>query len=105
MRPATPRAIGTLGASLSAFDVVSSLSHRHGKFTHRGGKLSYEPYPGADRFKISLHSAKGWLPHLQYEQEEAFREIYRHIDRDTMLALNNKSGFLSLPFSGVPSNT
>jgi len=88
--------IGTLGASLSAFDVVSSLSHRHGKFIQRGGKLAYEPYPGADRFKISLHSAQGWLPHLQYEQEESFREIYRHIKRDTMLALLDKSGFLSL---------
>jgi len=88
--------IGTLGASLSAFDVVASLSHRHGKFNQRDGKLVYEPSPGADGFKISLHSSQGWLPHLQYEQKESFREIYRHVDRETMLALRDDSGFLSL---------
>ena len=88
--------IGTLGASLSAFDVVSSLAHRHGKFIQCDGKLVYEPFLGADGFKITLHSSQGWLPHLQYEQEESFREIYRHVDRDTMLALRDTAGFLSL---------
>jgi len=88
--------IGTLGASLSAFDVVSSLSHRHGEFIQRDGKLIFEPYFNADRFKISLHSSQGWLPHLQYEQEKPFREIYRHVDRDSMIALRDKAGFLSI---------
>ncbi len=88
--------IGTLGASLSAFDVVSSLSHRHGRFAHRDGRLIYQPLPGTDGFKIVLHSLKGWLPHLQYEQKETFRNIYRHVDRDTMLALRDDCGFLSL---------
>ena len=31
--------IGILGASLSAFDVVSSLTHRHGKFVEEKGVL------------------------------------------------------------------
>ncbi len=88
--------IGTLGASLSAFDVVSSLAHRHGKFFQRDGRLVFEPSSDADGFRISLHSSKGWLPHLQYEQEESFREIYRHVDRDTMLGLRDNTGFLSL---------
>ncbi len=89
--------IGTLGASLSAFDVVSSLAHRHGSFIRGAdGKLRYQPRPGTERFRIVLHSSQGWLPHLQYEQEEPFREIYRHVDRDTMLSLRDKNGFLSL---------
>jgi len=88
--------IGTLGASLSAFDVVSSLSHRHGKFIERDGRLVYEPSSNAEGFKISLHSSQGWLPHLQYEQEESFREIYRHVNRVSMLALRDEEGFLSL---------
>ena len=88
--------IGTLGASLSAFDVVSSLAHRHGAFPRRDGRLVYEPFPGAEGFRMVLHSAEGWLPHLQYEQREPFRTIYRHVDRDTMLSLRDEAGFLSL---------
>lgn len=88
--------IGTLGASLSAFDVVASLSNRHGRFIERGKSQVYEPYPGAEEFRIVLHSSQGWLPHLQYEQEEPFREIYRHIDRDALLGLRDVAGLLSL---------
>ncbi len=88
--------IGTLGASLSAFDVVSSLAHRHGAFPRRDGRLVYEPFPGAEGFRMVLHSAEGWLPHLQYEQREPFRTIYRHVDRGTLLSLRDEVGFLSL---------
>lgn len=87
--------IGTLGASLSAFDVVSSLAHRHGRFVGPNNR-KFQPYANADEFKIVMHAAHGWLPHLQYEQEEAFREIYRHVDRDDLLALRNSEGFLLL---------
>ncbi len=88
--------VGTLGASLSAFDVVSSLSHRHGAFVQQNGRLVYEPLPAAPAFRLTLHSAEGWLPHLQYEQVESFRIEYRHVDRDTMLSLRDSEGFLSL---------
>ena len=88
--------IGTLGASLSAFDVVSSLAHRHGSFAPSNGTLVYEPFPGAEHFRLVLHSAEGWLPHLQYEQSQPFRAIYRHTDREQMLALRDAEGFLPL---------
>lgn len=89
--------IGTLGASLSAFDVVSSLSRRHGKFiTDSKGNYTYQPYKGTDNFKIVMHAAHGWLPHLQYEQEEPIREIYRHFDRKALFNALDKDGFLTL---------
>lgn len=88
--------IGTLGASLSAFDVITSLAHRHGRFVGEEENLQFEPDPCADRFKLVMHSANGWLPHLQYEQEEAFRKIYRHVDRESLLALRDDAGFLHL---------
>lgn len=88
--------IGTLGASLSAFDVVASMSHRHGEFEQTSEGMKFIPKPGTQQFRMVLHSAEGWLPHLQYEQEEAFREIYRHVDRDTMLGMRAEGGFLSL---------
>ena len=88
--------IGTLGASLSAFDVVASLSNRHGQFTKSGNGLVFKPNPGTERFRIALHSSQGWLPHLQYEQEEPFREIYRHVERDSLLALRDAAGFIPL---------
>ncbi len=88
--------IGTLGASLSAFDVVTSLAHRHGKFTRDKGNLRYDLHPEAHGFKMMLHSAEGWLPHLQYEQELPMREIYRHTNREEMLSLRDEAGFLRI---------
>ncbi len=90
-------AIGTLGASLSAFDVVNSLAHRHGSFTGEDeGRLRYEPHPGTEGFRIVMHSVQGLLPHLQFAQTNAMREIYRHIRREDLLALVDARGFLRL---------
>lgn len=88
--------IGTLGASLSAYDVVASLSNRHGRFEQVGHRLVFHPNPDAAAFRIVMHSSNGWLPHLQYEQNEAFREIYRHTTREQMLKLRDQRGRLSL---------
>lgn len=89
--------IGTLGASLSAFDVVSSLSRRHGKFkTNKDGKMTFQPSKGAENFSVALHAANGWLPNLQYEQEEPIREIYRHLTRDKVFKILNAEGYLRI---------
>ncbi len=88
--------IGTLGASLSAFDVITTLAHRHGTFRTEGDELIFEPHAEAGEFRIVMHSAEGLLPHLQYEMEKPLREIYRHVDRDGLLALENDEGFLRL---------
>lgn len=88
--------IGTLGASLSAFDVISSLARRHGDFVGEGKKMKYHPHPGTEKFKIVMHSAKGLLPHLQFDQDQPMREIHRHVDRDGMMALMDKNGFLRI---------
>ncbi|GIZ08174.1 FAD/NAD(P)-binding protein [Flavobacterium sp. UMI-01] len=88
--------IGTLGASLSALDIVTSLAHRHGKFRKSGKGLTYHLAPSAKGFKIILHSAEGWLPHLQYAQRLPIREVYRHTTREKILSLVNKENFLEL---------
>lgn len=88
--------IGTLGASLSAFDVVTSLAHRHGKFIREGKKISFKKNSKSPNFKVVMHAAEGWLPHLQYEQVEPMREIYRHTNRDTILSLRDSKGFLKI---------
>ncbi len=81
--------VGTLGASLSAFDVVAALAHRHGTFEPVGddGALKFVPSEGADDFRLVMHSAEGWLPHLQYEQREPMRQVYRHVTREQLLNL------------------
>lgn len=89
-------AIGTLGASLSAFDVIASLAHRHGHFTGEKNGLRFHPDPGTEDFKIVMHSSQGLLPHLQFDQDEPFREIYRHVDRERLLELIDDQGFLRL---------
>ena len=88
--------VGTLGASLSAFDVVTSLSHRHGTFARIDKKLTYIKKESNPDFKIVLHSSAGWLPHLQYEQLKPIREIYRHFDRAQLLELIDEQGFMSI---------
>lgn len=88
--------IGTLGASLSAFDVVSSLAHRHGRFLKDGETWSFISHPGAEDFKIIMHSANGMLPHLQFAQAYPLRQIYRHVSREGIRALIDKRGFLPL---------
>lgn len=88
--------IGTLGASLSAFDVVTSLAHRHGKFKRENNKLVFEQSKQALNFKLVMHSAEGWLPHLQYEQKEPFREIYRHFKKEELFQLLSEDGKLDL---------
>lgn len=90
-------AIGTLGASLSAFDVIASLAHRHGRFEQApGGTMTYHPDPGTEEFKVVMHSAQGLLPHLQFDQVEPMREIYRHAQRSELLGLLDADGFLRL---------
>jgi hypothetical protein len=89
-------AIGTLGASLSAFDVISSLTHRHGIFVKETGRMTYQPAPGTEDFKIIMHSSQGMLPHLQFDQVEPMREIYRHVDRETLLGLLDTHGYLRM---------
>tara|TARA_R110002050_G_scaffold286121_1_gene436241 strand:+ start:27089 stop:28876 length:1788 start_codon:yes stop_codon:yes gene_type:complete len=88
--------IGILGASLSAFDVVSSLSRRHGVFIKKDSETIYKPNKGTEKFKIVLHDLNGWLPNLQYEQKEPMRELYRHISKKELLQLRDENGFLRL---------
>lgn len=88
--------IGTLGASLSAFDVVSSLSHRHGEFTEELGKWSFTPHPGAEDFKVTMHAVNGMLPHLQFAQVNPMRLIYRLVTRERLMELVDEDGFLRL---------
>ena len=88
--------VGTLGASLSAFDVVTSLTHRHGAFARVDKKLTYIKKESNPDFKIVLHSSAGWLPHLQYEQLKPIREIYRHFNRAQLLDLIDDKGFMCI---------
>lgn len=89
--------IGTLGASLSAFDVVTSLAHRHGHFQKQAdGRLVFHPHPDARDFKIVMHATDGLLPHLQYAQARPLREIERHVSERELLAMRDAQGFLRL---------
>lgn len=89
--------VGLLGASLSAFDVVNTLAHWHGQLIRtEEGQLVYQLNSGAEGFQLVLHSSRGLLPHLQYEQVEPMRAIYRHASRREILHAVDDSGFLRL---------
>ena len=88
--------VGTLGSSLSAFDVIISLAHRHGRFARTNAGLKYEPHAEAGGFKLCMHSAHGLLPHLQFALKEPLRTIYRHVGRRAMLDLVSVPGSLRL---------
>lgn len=59
-------------------------------------KLKFTKHANAPEFKIVLHSTRGWLPHLQYEQQEPIREIYRHFNRNQLLDLIDENGFIRI---------
>lgn len=88
--------IGLLGASLSAVDVINVLAHHHGTFQEDDGLLVYTPAPQADSFKLVMHSADGLLSHLQFEQEQPKRELYRHCGEEEILNLANATGHLRI---------
>ena len=88
--------IGTLGASLSAFDVVSTMAHRHGEFVEGNDGMIFQSFPQTDKFRIVMHAAHGWLPHLQFDQDIPLREIYRHVDRNGFKALLDLYGYLRI---------
>ncbi len=89
--------VGTLGASLSAFDVVTSLAHRHGTFVRNANGYDFHPHPGTEKFHIVMGAGHGRLPHLRYSIEETTRKIYQHVSREELLALVNDDGFLTIP--------
>lgn len=88
--------IGLLGASLSAFDTVISLASCHGDFIDEKSEITYYAREEAAGFHLVVHSAEGWLPHLQYEQLHPKREVYRHVSREKLLDLCDEEGFLRL---------
>jgi len=88
--------VGVLGASLSAFDVVTSLARRHGEFVGEGDEMRYEVDERAGDFGIVLHSMEGWLPHLQFEQRKARSKIYGYVKREDMDALVGDRGWFRL---------
>jgi hypothetical protein len=89
-------AVGILGSSLSAFDVVTSLAHRHGDFVRNSGGLRYLPRPGTEDFRIVMHGSDGLLPHLRFHVDQPLRDVYRHVTREELLSLADARGFLRL---------
>lgn len=88
--------IGTLGASLSAFDVIASLAAYHGEFVSESSGLEYRPAPGTERFMINMHSTHGRLPHLRYSLEKLQRKIYQRVSREDLLSLVDGHGYLRI---------
>lgn len=88
--------IGLLGASLSAADVVNVLARRHGKLEQINDEYIYHLDPAAVGFKIIMHSADGLLSHLQFEQVEPRRELYRHCSADDLRKLCDGNGIMRL---------
>lgn len=88
--------IGLLGSSLSAVDVINVLAHHHGRFRESDGMLGFELRPEAEGFRIVMHSADGLLSHLQFEQVQPKRELYRHCSEEDILRLTDEHGFLRL---------
>jgi len=89
-------AIGLLGASLSAVDVINVLAHHHGAFVPDGKCLAFEPHPQCPHFRMTMHSIDGALSHLQFEQDYPIRTLYRHCTEQDILAQRDDAGRLSL---------
>ena len=73
-------AIGVLGSSLSAIDVVVALALEHGAFTEEGEQLSWAPNPGTEELQIRMVSLRGVMPEGDFYYPFPYRPLERITD-------------------------
>lgn len=72
LKKVTDFPVAVRGASLTAVDVVKTLSRENGVFSQRAdGMLTYKVHPGSSNFKIVLHALGGLLPAVRFHLSQS----------------------------------
>tara|TARA_B100001750_G_scaffold159280_1_gene128346 strand:- start:676 stop:2247 length:1572 start_codon:yes stop_codon:yes gene_type:complete len=78
-------AIGVLGSSLSAIDVVVALAEEHGAFTEEDEQMSWAPNAGAEGLRIRMVSLRGVMPEGDFYYPFPYEPL-EHITDEAVLA-------------------
>ncbi|CAD7816339.1 hypothetical protein CHRY9390_03149 [Chryseobacterium aquaeductus] len=96
----TNHSVAVKGASLTAVDIIRTLSRLNGSFTkNNNDKIQYTLHPHSENFKIDLYSLSGLLPALRFHSEdEAYSTDWKMSLKEIYEYKKNHDGFVDLDY-------
>ncbi len=96
----TNHPVAVKGASLTAVDIIRTLSRLNGEFKHdKDDKLTYTLHSKSKNFKIDLYSLSGLLPALRFHSEDdAFSTDWKMSFKEIFEYKKNNGGFVDLDY-------
>lgn len=96
----TDHPVAVKGASLTAVDIIRTLSRLNGYFTkHDDHKITYTLNEQSQNFKIDLYSLSGLLPALRFHSEdEAYSADWKMSLKEIHEYKKNHGGFVDLDY-------
>lgn len=94
----TNHPVAVKGASLTAVDIIKTLSRLNGSFTKDAhDQLRYTLHPQSENFKIDLYSLSGLLPALRFHSEdEAYSTEWKMTLKEIHAYKKSHGGFVDL---------
>lgn len=96
----TNHPVAVKGASLTAVDVIRTLSRLNGSFSKdENDQIKYTLNPESENFKIDLYSLSGLLPALRFHSEdEAYSTDWKMSLKEIYEYKKNHGGFVDLDY-------
>lgn len=97
---ATNHPVAVKGASLTAVDIIRTLSRLNGSFTKdKNDKIQFTLHPESENFKIDLYSLSGLLPALRFHSEdEAYSTSWKMTLKEIFEYKKDHGGFVDLDY-------
>ncbi|MBW7676354.1 FAD/NAD(P)-binding protein [Chryseobacterium chendengshani] len=97
---ATNHPVAVKGASLTAVDIIKTLSRINGTFnTDENGHVNYTLHSQSENFSIDLYSLSGFLPALRFHSEdEAYSSDWKMTLKEIYDYKKNHGGFVDLDY-------
>lgn len=96
----TNHPVAVKGASLTAVDIIRTLSRLNGQFTKdKNDQLRYNLHSQSENFRIDLYSLSGLLPALRFHSEdEAYSTDWKMSLKEIFEYKKNHGGFVDLDY-------
>ncbi len=96
----TNHPVAVKGASLTAVDIIRTLSRLNGSFIKDDhDQIQYVLHPQSEKFKIDLYSLSGLLPALRFHSEdEAYSTEWKMTMEEIYAYKKNHGGFVDLDY-------
>lgn len=91
--------VAVKGASLTAVDVIRTLSRQNGNFIKDKNRVEYILKPESENFRIDLYSLSGFLPALRFHSEdEAYSSDWKMSLNEIFEYKKKHGGFVDLDY-------